>query len=90
MAAPMSPMMIGQVKLRFKLASLAFFQAITGPIPESTSRAIPKGASIVLKKGGPTMIRVPIINSEAVGKSVHHRIITVSYTHLTLPTNREV
>ena len=38
----------------------------------------------------PSSAKVVVIGAGIVGNSLVHHLATVSYTHLTLPTNREV
>ena len=54
---------------------------ISGPIPLPTHRTVY------------TVLRSPFVNKksrEQFQTNIHKRIVAVSYTHLTLPTNREV
>src|SRR5215831_19170303 len=43
---------------------------MSGPIPDSASSASPIGTIHLLKKGGPTVMRSPVIASDSVGNMV--------------------
>src|SRR2546421_688220 len=88
MPEQIAPIITGQVKFVCRLDFVAFRQAIAGPIPVRTKSESASGASILLKNGGPTIIRVPMMSSLAVGKSVHQRMMKAVPTRTILFTTK--
>ena len=68
------------MKLRRRLAAVARRQAISGPMPDSSTSTIVSGTVKRSNHGGPIEARLPVIASEMSGKKVPHQIATHSST----------
>src|SRR5262249_3460099 len=60
----------GHRKFRRKLSFDVFRQASSGPTPVKNRSNMPSGIMILLKKGGPTLMRFLVIHSEKTGNNV--------------------
>src|SRR5580704_6132506 len=67
-----TPTASGQAKLRRSPSSEVLRQASSGPTPVRKIRNSAIGTFTLLKKGGPTLILLPVNHSEKTGKSVPH------------------
>src|SRR5690348_8869574 len=63
----------GQAKLRRKPSSEVLRQASNGPTPVRKIKNSAIGTFTLSKNGAPTLILLPVIHSEKIGKSVPHR-----------------
>src|SRR5260370_12821554 len=71
-----NPIPSGHPKFRFRLSVEVFRHASSGPTPVKNRSNNPMGIFTLLKKGAPTLMRLPVIHSEKTGKSVPERIAT--------------
>src|SRR5580698_11482200 len=62
----------GHAKLRFSESYDVLRHASSGPTPVSSSKNSAIGTITLLKKGGPTLILLPVNHSLSTGKSVPH------------------
>ena len=72
-----------------KLLALVFLQEISGHIPVRRIKAIPIGTVMVLKKGAPTVIFVPLTASDIIGNKVHHRIAKTAPSNIRLLNKKD-
>ena len=64
-----------------RLATVAFLQEMSGPIPASATSTSARGTTNGVNAGGPTETFVPVSASEMSGKSVIQKITNTSATN---------
>ena len=65
---------VGSANCVFKFSADALRQAMSGPTPVRNSSTRPTGAIVLLKNGGPTVMRSCAIHSDSVGNIVAVRM----------------
>src|SRR5688572_30098346 len=84
MATATAAAAVGQVNWYLRCEGVALRQAINGPTPVRNTSASPMGTIQVLKNGGPTLMRSPVIASDSVGNMVANMTKNIATSRIQL------